>query len=100
MTRDFINPEMAWPQIAALRSVTKEAGFELRERLAAYPEYLARAELDRRNRCAGRRWLGQMMRGWWHEPAEAILDKALEGRELSVEDGAALFDAEGETSRD
>jgi len=40
VTRDFINPEMAWPQIAALRSVTKEAGFELRERLAAYPEYL------------------------------------------------------------
>ena len=40
VTRDFINPEMAWPQIAALRSVTREAGFELRERLAAYPEYL------------------------------------------------------------
>jgi FO synthase len=40
VTRDFINPEMAWPQIAALRSVTAEAGFELRERLAAYPEYL------------------------------------------------------------
>jgi len=40
VTRDFINPEMAWPQIAALRSVTRGAGFELRERLAAYPEYL------------------------------------------------------------
>ncbi|MGP0075774.1 MAG: 7,8-didemethyl-8-hydroxy-5-deazariboflavin synthase CofG [Bryobacteraceae bacterium] len=40
VTRDFINPEMAWPQIAALRSVTREAGFELRERLATYPEYL------------------------------------------------------------
>ena len=40
VTRDFINPEMAWPQITALRSVTREAGFELRERLAAYPEYL------------------------------------------------------------
>ncbi len=40
VTRDFINPEMAWPQIATLRSVTEEAGFELRERLAAYPEYL------------------------------------------------------------
>jgi FO synthase len=40
VTRDFINPEMAWPQIAALGSVTREAGFELRERLAAYPEYL------------------------------------------------------------
>lgn len=40
VTRDFINPEMAWPQIAALQSVTQEAGFQLRERLAAYPEYL------------------------------------------------------------
>jgi 7,8-didemethyl-8-hydroxy-5-deazariboflavin synthase CofG subunit len=40
VTRDFINPEMAWPQIAALRSATAETGFELRERLAAYPEYL------------------------------------------------------------
>jgi 7,8-didemethyl-8-hydroxy-5-deazariboflavin synthase CofG subunit len=40
VTRDFINPEMAWPQIATLGSVTREAGFELRERLAAYPEYL------------------------------------------------------------
>src|SRR5579862_33800 len=40
VTRDFINPEMAWPQIETLRSVTREAGFELRERLAAYPEYL------------------------------------------------------------
>jgi 7,8-didemethyl-8-hydroxy-5-deazariboflavin synthase CofG subunit len=40
VTRDFINPEMAWPQIAALQSVTREAGFVLRERLAAYPEYL------------------------------------------------------------
>ena len=40
VTRDFINPEMAWPQIATLGGVTREAGFELRERLAAYPEYL------------------------------------------------------------
>jgi 7,8-didemethyl-8-hydroxy-5-deazariboflavin synthase CofG subunit len=40
VTRDFINPEMAWPQIAALETVTREAGFELRERLAVYPEYL------------------------------------------------------------
>jgi 7,8-didemethyl-8-hydroxy-5-deazariboflavin synthase CofG subunit len=40
VTRDFINPEMAWPEIAALRRVTGKSGFELRERLAAYPEYL------------------------------------------------------------
>ncbi len=29
---------------------------------------------------------------------EAVLDKALEGRELSAEDGAALFAAEGDES--
>jgi FO synthase len=40
VTRDFINPEMAWPEIAALRSVTNAAGCVLRERLAAYPEYM------------------------------------------------------------
>jgi FO synthase len=31
---------MEWPEIAALRSVTADAGFTLRERLAVYPEYL------------------------------------------------------------
>lgn len=40
VTRDFINPEMAWPEVAALRLVTNQAGFTLRERLAAYPAYL------------------------------------------------------------
>ena len=40
VTRDFIDPEMAWPQITALGSVTRGAGFELRERPAAHPEYL------------------------------------------------------------
>jgi FO synthase len=44
VTRDFINPDMAWPQIETLRSVTRQAGFELRERLAAYPEYLRDSE--------------------------------------------------------
>jgi 7,8-didemethyl-8-hydroxy-5-deazariboflavin synthase CofG subunit len=40
VTRDFINPEMAWPEIATLRRVTQKSGFELRERLTAYPEYI------------------------------------------------------------
>jgi len=42
VTSDFINPEAPWPSIAELKAVTEEAGFELRERLAIYPEYLAR----------------------------------------------------------
>ncbi|MCC7105824.1 MAG: 7,8-didemethyl-8-hydroxy-5-deazariboflavin synthase CofG [Chloroflexi bacterium] len=41
VTLDHINPERAWPLVAELRQATTEAGFELRERLCLYPEYLA-----------------------------------------------------------
>jgi 7,8-didemethyl-8-hydroxy-5-deazariboflavin synthase CofG subunit len=44
VTKDFINPEAAWPQIASLAEKTASAGGVLRERLAIYPEFLARAE--------------------------------------------------------
>jgi len=44
VTRDFINPEAAWPQIPMLAKRTAEAGFELKERLAIYPEFARRAE--------------------------------------------------------
>jgi FO synthase len=43
VTRDFINPEASWPQISALREKTAAAGLELRERLAIYPEFVAKA---------------------------------------------------------
>jgi 7,8-didemethyl-8-hydroxy-5-deazariboflavin synthase CofG subunit len=45
VTKDFINPEAAWPQIAKLRAETESRGFTLRERLALYPEYVSRADL-------------------------------------------------------
>lgn len=41
VTRDFINPEAAWPQISILRAETESRGFTLRERLALYPEFIA-----------------------------------------------------------
>src|SRR6266404_5124991 len=44
VTKDFINPEAAWPQIAKLREETEARGFTLRERLALYPEYVRRGE--------------------------------------------------------
>jgi 7,8-didemethyl-8-hydroxy-5-deazariboflavin synthase CofG subunit len=44
VTKDFINPEAAWPQISRLKAETESRGFRLRERLAVYPEYLAREE--------------------------------------------------------
>jgi FO synthase len=40
VTKDFINPEAAWPQISKLRSETEARGFVLRERLALYPEFM------------------------------------------------------------
>jgi len=44
VTKDFINPEAAWPQIAALQQRTASCGFELRERLAIYPEFARQGE--------------------------------------------------------
>jgi 7,8-didemethyl-8-hydroxy-5-deazariboflavin synthase CofG subunit len=40
LTKDFINPEAAWPEISRLRKLTAEAGYELRERTVLYPEYI------------------------------------------------------------
>jgi FO synthase len=42
VTKDFINPEAGWPQIAKLRAETEARGFTLRERLALYPEFVRR----------------------------------------------------------
>jgi FO synthase len=42
VTKDFINPEAAWPQIPGLRAETQARGFTLRERLAIYPEFIQR----------------------------------------------------------
>jgi FO synthase len=39
VTKDYINPEAAWPQIAALQRGTESHGLKLRERLAIYPEF-------------------------------------------------------------
>ena len=42
VTKDFINPEAAWPHISRLRTETEARGFTLRERLAIYPEFIGR----------------------------------------------------------
>jgi 7,8-didemethyl-8-hydroxy-5-deazariboflavin synthase CofG subunit len=44
VTKDFINPEAAWPQVSRLQSETEARGFILRERLALYPEFVGREE--------------------------------------------------------
>jgi 7,8-didemethyl-8-hydroxy-5-deazariboflavin synthase CofG subunit len=41
LTIDFINPEAPWPELDELRARTEAAGYELRDRLCVYPEYVA-----------------------------------------------------------
>ena len=53
LTPDFINPEKPWPHLDDLRHRTEAKGFELRQRLPVYPEFMAgaaaqSAELARR----------------------------------------------------
>ncbi|MDT0464304.1 bifunctional FO biosynthesis protein CofGH [Streptomyces gibsoniae] len=44
LTIDHVNPERPWPQIEQLRERSAAAGFELRERLCVYPEFVRRGE--------------------------------------------------------
>lgn len=44
VTIDHINPERAWPRIAALRGATQSRGYTLRERLTVYPRFIAAAD--------------------------------------------------------
>ncbi|MEU6096695.1 bifunctional FO biosynthesis protein CofGH [Streptomyces sp. NPDC047079] len=44
LTIDHVNPERPWPQIDRLRERSAAAGFELRERLCVYPEFVRRGE--------------------------------------------------------
>lgn len=46
LTKDFINPERAWPQIEQLAKATQDCGYQLQERLAVYPEYLKQQYLS------------------------------------------------------
>ncbi|WP_369378292.1 bifunctional FO biosynthesis protein CofGH [Streptomyces sp. cg36] len=44
VTIDHVNPERPWPRIEELAERSAEAGFELRERLCVYPEFVTRGE--------------------------------------------------------
>ncbi|MEU8527461.1 MULTISPECIES: bifunctional FO biosynthesis protein CofGH [Streptomyces] len=44
LTIDHVNPERPWPRIEELAEKSAAAGFELRERLCVYPEFVTRGE--------------------------------------------------------
>jgi FO synthase len=44
VTPDHVNPERPWPAISRLAEMSAKAGFELRERLTIYPEFVRRPD--------------------------------------------------------
>ena len=46
LTIDWVNPEAPWPHLGHLRSVTEDAGFDLRPRLPVYPEFVSDRWID------------------------------------------------------
>ncbi len=46
LSKDYVNPEAPWPHIERLGEQCARVGFELRERLAIYPEYINDEWLD------------------------------------------------------
>ena len=42
LTPDFINPEAPWPHLAELQARTNAAGYQLKQRLPVYPEFVAK----------------------------------------------------------
>ncbi|GGW66768.1 FO synthase [Streptomyces lucensis JCM 4490] len=85
LTIDHVNPERPWPQIEELAAKSAAAGFDLRERLCVYPEFVQRGEpwLDPRLRPhvsaladpeTGLARPGALPRGLpWQEPEEAFV---------------------------
>lgn len=90
LTPDHVNPERPWPQIDELAARTAESGFELRERLTIYPEYVKRGEP----------WLDPRLLGHVSalaDPATGLAreDAVPEGRPWQEPDGG--FEASGRT---
>jgi FO synthase len=48
VTPDHVNPERAWPELDLLAEEVQRAGFNLRERLTIYPEWIGEPWLDPR----------------------------------------------------
>ena len=40
ITIDYVNPEAPWPKLEKMTDLVREMGFEFRERLPVYPEYI------------------------------------------------------------
>ncbi|MFM5930344.1 MAG: 5-amino-6-(D-ribitylamino)uracil--L-tyrosine 4-hydroxyphenyl transferase CofH [Novosphingobium sp.] len=123
VTKDHVNPEAPWPEIARLEQICASEGRPLVERLTAYPRFLAEPDwIDAAIRPSvlklsdgeglGRdsAWspgiadaapgtpdwpLGTVLAGPVSLQLHAVLDRAADGHELSEADIVSLFAARG-----
>ena len=117
VTHDHVNPERPWPALAKLERETAATGKMLVERLALYPAYVREPErwLDpalrkhvlRASDAEGFARTDAWMPGATAPPARephgparltplgSILDRAVAGKLLSIDDVVALFRARG-----
>ncbi|MFM5906828.1 MAG: 5-amino-6-(D-ribitylamino)uracil--L-tyrosine 4-hydroxyphenyl transferase CofH [Novosphingobium sp.] len=123
VTRDHVNPESPWPEIARLEQICASEGRPLVERLTAYPRFVeAESWIDAAVRpsllkLADGEWLGRdapwspgiadpapgtpdaplghVISGPVSLQLHALLDRAADGHELSETDIVSLFEARG-----
>ena len=123
VTRDHVNPEAPWPEIARLEEICEAAGRPLVERLTAYSRFISEPGwIDPAIRpavlkLADSEWLGrdsdwspgmgenapgtpkaplgQMPRKAVAVPLQKLLDRAADGHELSESEIVTLFSARG-----
>ena len=110
LTADHVNPERPWPQVDDLATRTAEAGFALRERLTAHPEYIDAewidpallprvqelAEPGTRLAVEGRRPVGHGARGIGSASRSTLSRAADDPAGLSDGDYAELLVADGD----
>ena len=125
VTRDHVNPEAPWPEIARLEAICARAGLPLVERLTIYPRFVTshdRGWIDAKLRpevlkladaeglARDSQWspgvaehapgtpsepLGRYHAGTTAPQLHRILDRAADGFELSEADVVALFETRG-----
>ncbi|MFT4050694.1 MAG: 7,8-didemethyl-8-hydroxy-5-deazariboflavin synthase CofG [Microbacterium sp.] len=83
LTADHVNPERPWPHLDDLAAHTASAGFALRERLTAHPEFVRDAE----------EWIAPGLR----EPVRALADPRTGLASAGDSAGAGDSDASGDS---
>ncbi len=46
VTIDYVNPEAPWPKLEIMQDMVEDMGFDLRERLPVYPEFIDNDFID------------------------------------------------------